>query len=246
MIIGVGIFFLGNLTSNLSEKVSLLTGSRLVPIYKVDTSQKKIAITLDGMWGAEYTEDILKVLREHDIKITFFFGGNWLEEYPEMAKKIAEDGHEIGNHTYSHPHLNSLSRSEIKKELTKNQEQIENLVGKQPKVFRPPFGEYSNKVINVAKKLNFKTIQWSIDSLDWKDPGVDSIVNRVLNKVGPGDIILMHNNATVIVEALEILVPKLKKQGYEIVKVSELTYDNNYYIESHSGVQKKRRNSGEE
>lgn len=246
LIIGAGIFFVGNLSPDLSKQVSLLTSNRLVPIYKVETSQQQIAITLDGMWGAEYTEDILQVLHEHDVEITFFFGGNWLEDYPELAKKIAEEGHEIGNHTYSHPHLNSLSKSEIEEELIRNQKLIESLVGRQPKVFRPPFGEYSNKVINVAKELGFQTIQWSIDSLDWKDPGNEVIVNRVLDKVSPGDIILMHNNAADIVEALEVLVPKLKEKGYEIVKISELTYDDNYYVESHSGVQRKRKNSGEE
>jgi peptidoglycan/xylan/chitin deacetylase (PgdA/CDA1 family) len=156
-----------------------------------------------------------------------------------MAKKIVEHGHEIGNHTYSHPHLNSLNKVEIKEELIRNQELIENLLGEQPKLFRPPFGEYSNKVINVAKELGFQTIQWSIDSLDWKEPGANTIVSRISKKVGPGDIILMHNNGVHTADALEVLIPKLKDKGYKIVKLSELVYSDNYYIESHSGVQKR-------
>ncbi|MGM0470671.1 MAG: polysaccharide deacetylase family protein [Bacillota bacterium] len=240
LIMGVGLFMLGNLSPNLSQKVSLLTSNRLVPIYKVDTQEPKLAVTLDGMWGVKKTSRILEVLAENDVEITFFFGGNWLEEYPNQAQKIVEQGHEIGNHTYSHPHLNSLSKTGIERELVKNQELIENLVGQQPKLFRPPFGEYSNKVINVADELGFQTIQWSIDSLDWKEPGVDFIVQRVLKKAGPGEIVLMHNNAKSIVEVLEQLIPQLQEQGYQIVKVSELTYGDSYYIESHSGVQKKR------
>jgi len=240
LILFVGVFMLGNLSPDLSRTVSLLTSKRLVPIYKVDTPEKKLAITLDGMWGAKYTPKLLEIFKNNDVEITFFFGGNWLEDYPDMAKKIVANGHEIGNHTYSHPHLNSLSKSEIEEELTRNQELIENLVGEQPKLFRPPFGEYSNKVIKVANELGFQTIQWSIDSLDWKEPGTNFIVNRILEKAGPGEIILMHNNGVHTAEALEILIPKLKDKGYEIVKLSELTYDDNYYIESHSGVQKKQ------
>lgn len=240
LILGLGFFILGNLSSDLSKKVSLLTSKRLVPIYKVDTSEKKIAITLDGMWGAKYTPKLLEVFKKNDVQVTFFFGGNWLEDYPDMVKKIAANGHEIGNHTYSHPHLNSLSKQEIKEELTMNQELIKSLVGEQPKLFRAPFGEYSDKVINVADQLGYYTIQWSIDSLDWKEPGTDSIVNRISDKVEPGDIILMHNNGVNTADALEILIPKLQERGYEIVKLSELIYRDNYYIESYSGVQKKR------
>ncbi|MCK8823493.1 polysaccharide deacetylase family protein [Fuchsiella alkaliacetigena] len=239
LIVGIGVFLLGSLTSNLTQEVVQLTEDRLVPIYKVDTEEQKLAITLDGMWGAEHTPHLLEIFAEHEVTITFFFGGNWLEDYPEMAKKIAAEGHEIGNHTYSHPHLNSLSRDEIAEELEYNQELIEDLVGEQPKLFRPPFGEYSNKVIEVAEDLGFQTIQWSIDSLDWKEPGVDFIVERLLEKSEAGDIILMHNNAPHTPEALERVIPKLQERGYELVKLSELTYDEDYYIESHSGLQKK-------
>ncbi|WP_078808790.1 polysaccharide deacetylase family protein [Selenihalanaerobacter shriftii] len=244
LIIGIGIFLLGNLSPNLSKQVMMLTSDRLVPVYKVDTRKKKVAITLDGMWGAKYTPRLLEIFKENDIQITFFFGGNWLEDYPDMAKKIVDNGHEIGNHTYSHPHLNSLTKEEIEEELVRNQQLIKNLVGEQPKLFRPPFGEYSNKVINVAKDLNFQTIQWSIDSLDWKEPGADVITDRISKKIGPGDIILMHNNGLHTADALEVLLPKLKAKGYEVVKLSELVYKDNYYIESHSGVQKRRINPG--
>lgn len=233
------VFLLGFNLGNSNFNILPVIQKRLVPIYKVDMEEKKIAITLDGMWGAFYTPKILDILKANNVRVTFFFGGNWVEEYPEMLQRIAADGHEIGNHTYTHPHCNSLSPSEIKNEITKVQQIIDELVGPQPKVFRPPFGEYNNTVIQVASDLGYHTIQWSIDSLDWKEVSADYIINRVLNKVGPGDIILMHNNGKNTATALEILIPRLQEEGFELVKVSDLIYQEDYYIEQHSGIQKK-------
>lgn len=241
LLLGVIIFLLGFNLGQYNLKILSVAQKRLVPIYKVDTEEKEVTITLDGMWGAFYTPKILEILRKNDVKVTFFFGGNWVEEYPEMLKKIAAEGHEIGNHTYTHPHCNSLSASELKNEILKVQRIIDELVGPQPKIFRPPFGEYNNRVIQVATELGYQTIQWSIDSLDWKEVSTDYIVRQVMNNIGPGDIILMHNNGKNTASALEILVPRLKEAGYQVVKVSELIYHDNYYIEPHSGIQKRLR-----
>ena len=209
---------------------------RLVPIYKVARDDKRIAITLDGTWGADYTEEILQILRENDVKITFFFAGYWLEKYPDILKKIAAEGHEIGNHSYTHPHFNQLSKEKIKEELESTSDLIEKLIGKRPVYFRPPFGEYNNNVIKTVTELGYQVIQWSIDSLDWMEPGVDKIVERVL-QAESGDIILMHNNAPETSAALRRIIPIFKERGYEIVPLSELVYKDNYYIESHSGRQ---------
>ncbi|HHY47430.1 MAG TPA: polysaccharide deacetylase family protein, partial [Firmicutes bacterium] len=142
---------------------------RLVPIYSVARDDKKISLSFDAMWGTDYTDKILEILRRHNVKTTFFLGGYWLEKYPDYVKKIASEGHEIGNHTYSHPHLNALSREEIRSEIMRAHEIIKSLTGKDSRLFRPPFGEYSNKVIEVAKECGYETIQWSVDSLDWQD-----------------------------------------------------------------------------
>lgn len=231
-------FLLGMMADDVRERIISVTAKRLVPIYKVDTPEKKIAITLDGFWGAERTPRLLEILKKHDVKITWFFGGPWLETYPDMAKKIAADGHEIENHSYTHAHFNSLSPNQIKSELEETSRIVHDLTGRWPRYFRPPFGEYNNQVIQVCEGENYQVIQWSIDSLDWKDPGVHFIVTRILERAGNGEIILMHNNATHTPDALEILIPKLKEMGYKIVPLSDLVYADNYYVESHSGVQK--------
>ncbi|AZR72406.1 deacetylase [Anoxybacter fermentans] len=232
-------FLLGMLAGDVRERIISVTTKRLVPIYKVDTPEKKIAITIDGVWGAEKTSRILDIFDKYNVKITFFFGGYWLEKYPDMVREIDKRGHEIGNHTYTHPHCNSLAPEQLRQELEKTSLLIQDLTGKWPRFFRPPFGEYNNTVIRVAEEENYQVIQWSIDSLDWKEPGVHFIVKRVLEKAGPGEIVLMHNNGKHTADALEIIVPRLIEMGYKIVPLSELVYKDNYYIESHSGIQKR-------
>lgn len=220
------------------EMVSSLIAARLVPIYKVDRPDKVISISFDAMWGTEYTDRILDILDKYNVKTTFFLGGYWVEKYPDYVKKLHERGHEIGNHTYSHPHLNSLSPEGIRRELERNEANIMAITGVKPILFRPPFGEYNNAVIETATKLGYYTIQWSIDSLDWKDLSADQIVNRVVSAAGPGDIVLLHNNGKHTAEAVDRFIPILQQRGFKIVPISELIYKDNYYIESHSGIQK--------
>ena len=232
------VFLLGMLFGDVRERIIDVTSHRLLPIYKVDTPEKKVAITIDGVWGAERTPQILDIFSKYNVRITFFFAAPWLEKYPEVAKEIVRRGHEIGNHSYTHPHCNSLSPDQLRAELRETSAMIEDVTGQWPRFFRPPFGEYNNQVIKICQEEKYQVIQWSIDSLDWKDPGVDFIVRRIL-QAKPGDIVLLHNNGTHTADALAIAVPRLIEMGYKIVPLSELVYKDNYYIESHSGIQKR-------
>ena len=166
--------------------VSVMTRGRLVPIYKVGTNQKKVAISFDATWGTEYTDEILQILKEHNVRTTFFLAGYWVDKHPEYVVKIAEWGHEIGNHSYSHPHMNSLSEMGIIYELQKNGEMIRDLTGQTSTIFRPPFGEYNN-FIKTAKSIGYQTIQWSVDSSDWKNLNSTQIYERVMPQIKPGD-----------------------------------------------------------
>lgn len=240
------IFIFGFMLGNKYGEAIPVLNQRMVPIYKVDRDDQKIAITLDGTWGANYTEELLDIFAEQGITITFFFAGYWLEKYPELVKKIAAAGHEIGNHTYTHPHCNSLSRDELIKELETTSDLIEELIGNRPTMFRPPYGEYNNQVLTTCNQLGYQVIQWSIDSLDWREPGVDFIFNRIITKARPGDIILMHNNAPDTPEVLRRLIPALQKKGFEIVPLSEMVFKTDYYIESHSGLQVSKSKRGAE
>lgn len=235
-----------HLLSRAARYVMLAISGRLVPIYSVETDEKKVALSFDGTWGADYTEKLLEILRKNNVRTTFFFAGYWLEKYPELVKKIAREGHEIGNHSYTHPHMNSLAPSEIRNEIIETHELIKALTGQESRLFRPPFGEYSNKVIEVAKECGYYTIQWSIDSLDWQNLTAAEMIDRVMSKIHNGAIILFHNNGLHTAEAIESLIPQLRSQGYRIVPISELIYKDNYYINPNTGQQRRIRSPAPE
>lgn len=210
---------------------------REVPIYSVDTTDKNIAISFDAAWGADKTERIMDILKEYNCQATFFLVGFWVQDYPEIAKKIVENGFEVGTHSNTHPDLVKLSLEDMKTELTKSIEIIKNVTEVEPKLFRPPFGSYNDSLINTAKELNLQTIQWSVDSLDWKGISAAEIYNRVVSRVKNGSIILCHNNADHIVEALPKILVKLINEGYSFVKIGDLIYKDNYTIDN-LGIQK--------
>ncbi len=212
---------------------------RLIPIYRVDTPDKVVALSFDATWGTDLTDEILSILKEYDIRTTFFLAGYWIDKHPDYVVKIAAEGHEIGNHSYSHPHMNSLTTSGVIQELERNAEMIRDLVGEQPLLFRPPFGEYNNTVIQAASSIGYKTIQWSVDSLDWKNSTSDQIYARVMGQIKPGDIVLFHNAAPGTPGAIRRIIPDLIKQGYRIVPVSEIILDGDYYID-HEGTQRRK------
>lgn len=219
-----------------------VNNDRMVPIYCVDTEEKKVAISFDAAWGADKTEDLLKILKEYNVKTTFFLVAFWVDKYPDMVKKIDEEGHEIGNHSAKHPKMSQLSEEGIRAELTTTSDKIESITGKKVNLFRPPFGDYNNRLIRVSKELGYHVIQWDVDSLDYKDYGTNAIVERVISKVKNGSIVLFHNNATYIKDALPIILSKLQQMDYEVVPVSQLIYKDNYYID-HTGKQIKHKES---
>lgn len=222
-----------------SQVISVIT-NRLIPIYAVNTQTNRLAISFDATWGTDLTNEILAILDEYDIKTTFFLAGYWVDKYPQYVIRIANEGHEIGNHSYSHPHMNSLSYDAVIKELEKNHAMIYDLTQQHSFLFRCPFGEYNNTVIKAADSLGYYTIQWSIDSLDWKNTTENEIYQRIIGKVGPGDIVLFHNAAPATPGALRKIIPELLNQGYEIVPISQLIHRENYNIDP-NGVQHLRK-----
>ncbi len=164
--------------------------------------------------------------------------GGWVESYPDDVKAIKKAGHDLGNHSENHKHMPTLSTSEMCNELTKVTDKVKKLTGTTMCLFRPPYGDYDNNLIIQAKNCGYYTIQWNVDSLDWKNYGVDSIVNTVLNHkdLKNGSIILMHNGAKYTAQALPKVIEGLKEKGYEIVPISKLIYKDNFHME-HDGSQ---------
>lgn len=216
--------------------VYLANAKRLVPVYSVETEEKVVALTFDAAWGADKTRGIIELLEKYDADGTFFLVGFWIDKYPEETKLIAEKGLEIGNHSNNHLHMSKLQNDEIKKEIESVNVRLQELTGKTPKYFRPPFGEYDNKLLENVAALDMVGVQWSVDSLDWKGLSGEEIAKRVLSRVHNGAIILFHNNSDHVLDALPIILPKLKADGYKFVSIDELVMTENYYIDN-QGVQ---------
>lgn len=210
---------------------------RLLPIYRVGCDKKRLSFSFDAAWGSEKTPLILDILDRYNLKTTFFLVGFWIEDYPEMAKEIVKRGHEIGNHSSTHPRMSRLSEQEIWKELEHTHKIIKDYTGFEAELFRPPFGDYNNRLIETCEKFGYKVIQWDVDSLDWKDLSASAIADRVLKRVKKGSIVLFHNNGKNTPQALISIIENLQTQGYEIVPVSQLIIKHNYYIDN-NGEQK--------
>ncbi|GFN36068.1 deacetylase [Tepidimicrobium xylanilyticum] len=217
--------------------IEVFSNKRELPIYSVETEEKKVAISFDAAWGDNYTLGILDILDRYNIKSTFFLVGFWVDKYPEHVKEIYKRGHDVGNHSTNHPYMTKLSDEEIVKELNITAEKIEKLINERPTLFRPPFGDYNDRVINLCRENGYYVIQWDVDSLDWKELGVQPVVDRVTRNVQKGSIILFHNNAKYVLDYLPIVIERLQAEGYEIVPISKLIYKDNFYIDN-TGRQK--------
>lgn len=222
------------------ENISVInpTKDHILPIYSVETDEKVVSMTFDSAWGDEDLDDILDILERQDVKATFFVTGDWVSQYPEAIKKLDAKGHELGSHGDHHKHMTRLSEEENRKELQGCFDKIKSVIGKEIDLFRAPYGDYNEALVKTAKEAGYYTIQWDVDSLDWKDYGVDNIIQTVTQhkNLGNGSILLLHNGAKYTKDALESVITGLKEQGYTFVKVSDLIYRDNYYID-HAGRQ---------
>ncbi len=213
------------------------SSSRSLPIYSVDRTDKKIAISFDCAWGVDFTDKLLDVMEKNGVRCTFFAVQFWVEKYPEYVEKIVAAGHEIGTHSRTHSYMSKQSQAEIKDELTTSSLAIERLTGQKVTLFRPPYGDYNNLLIDTCNSMGIFPIQWDVDSLDWKNLSATEIAMRVINGAKSGSIILCHNNALHTAEALPLIFSTLKNRGFEFVPISELIYTENYRIDG-SGKQR--------
>lgn len=207
-------------------------GFKKLPIYSVGRDDNKISISFDCAWGVDYTEELLTIMREENVKCTFFMVEFWVKKHPDYVKKIYDEGHETGTHSATHPHMSKLDVTAIEKELVTSSAAIEKITGEKPQTFRPPFGEYNDAVIETAQKLGLYPVQWDVDSLDWKNLSAEAIKERVLKRVKSGSIVLFHNQGLHTHEALRSIIKSLKAKGYEFVPIKELIYRDGYTIDS--------------
>jgi len=191
------------------------------PIYRGHPEKQMTALLINVSWGKEYIPTILNELKENNVKATFFIEGKWAKEHSDFVKMIDEQGHTIGNHAYNHPDMAHLSKKEAAKQIQQTNEIIEAITGEKPKWFAPPSGSYNDQVVSAADKMDMQTILWTVDTIDWKNPTVSVMVNRVKKKVHPGATVLMHPTSSVA-QGMDLMIRAIKEEGYQIGTIDTL------------------------
>ncbi len=229
MIIAVAFLFAVGIAYAERETIAVFTDEAKIQapqaIFKVDTNEKKIALTFDISWGENRAVPILDILKQKKVnKVTFFLSAPWSQRHPTIVKRIVDDGYEIGSHGYKHDYYTKYADEEIRSQIGKAHTILTEMTGKKPNLIRLPNGDFDKRVLRIAANMGYTVIQWDTDSKDWMNPGVDQIVHNVVSKAHAGDIILMHasDSCKETHLALPTIIDKLRSQGYEFVTVSEL------------------------
>lgn len=220
----------------LNKNMSVSSQIRKLPIYSVETTDKKIAITFDAAWTNQDTQDLIEILKKHNAKATFFIVGDWAEKFPESVKAFHDAGHTIANHSDTHRAFSKCSREEIREEIVNCNKKLEAITGTPVTLVRAPSGDYTDQSLDVCKELNMTMIQWNCDSLDYTKISIDEIVNRVIKGTTNGSILLFHNGVDNTAPALDRILTELEKQGYSFVSINDLIYKEDYYLD-HTGRQ---------
>lgn len=194
------------------------------PVYYVKPKHRDVSLTFDISWGTKTAPKVLDILRRHGVKATFFLSGPWAEHHPEIVRAIVADGHEIASHGQEHWNLSQYDGDTVRRNIQSAHEILKRLSGQEPRFFRPPNGDFDDLVVRTARELGYETIIWSVDSLDWKNPGADYMTQRVTRLVFPGAIILFHasDSSRQVDAALPAVIENLRRQGYRLVTLGEL------------------------
>ena len=201
----------------------LAAANKKLPIYAVNRAEddKIISISFDATWGNDQTQELIDIMAKYDVKSTFFLVARWVDQFPESVRAIIDGGHELGNHSTTHPHMSKQSKEQMRNEIRTCNDHIEAATGTRPILFRAPYGEYCNELIDVIDEESMYCIQWDVDSIDWKEISAEEMIERVCGKVVPGSIVLFHNGGENTSQALPVIIERLQAQGYRFVPISE-------------------------
>ena len=207
--------------------------TKKLPINSVEQDKKVVSLSFDTVSGDEDTTEILEILAQNNVKATFFITGEWAKNYPDDVKAIAGNGHDLANLSEDYKHMTQLNKEECKNEILLAHNEVKQLTGIEMNLFRPPYGDYNDTLLDITNELGYHCIQWDVNSLDWKDYGVDSVVDTVINNsnLENGSIILLHNGAKYTKDALPLIIEGLQDKSYQIVPISQLIYNEDYYMD---------------
>jgi polysaccharide deacetylase family sporulation protein PdaB len=224
-IITVAVMFAIGIIYSERDQVTVFSQGEPAAIYSVQTEKKLIALTFDISWGEKRTDPILKILEDKGVKkATFFLSSPWSKSHPDIVNRIVKGGWEIGSHGHKHVNYSSLSDEEIRTQIKTADQVLNEVTGQDPHLIRMPNGDFDKRVLRIANELDYSVIQWDTDSLDWMNKGVDNIIDRVVSKAHPGDIVLLHasDSCKQTHEALPVIIDQLRAKGYEFVTVGEM------------------------
>ncbi|AZB42985.1 hypothetical protein CEF21_12110 [Bacillus sp. FJAT-42376] len=191
------------------------------PIYRGNPAKPMVSLLINVAWGNEYIPGMLDSLEKNHVKATFFLEGRWAKENPKLAKMIAEAGHEIGNHSYTHPDMKRLSAESANVQMAQTNKVIKAVTDRNPVWFGPPSGSFKDETVQIASELGMKTVLWSVDTIDWQNPAPEQLIHRVITKVHPGAMILMHPTKSTA-ESLDQLIAEIKKKNLSLGTVTDL------------------------
>lgn len=206
--------------------------ARSLPIYSVERADKKISLTFDAAWGNEDVGDIINILNKYEIRASFFVVGDWAKKYPESVKALFDAGHEIANHSDSHSHMSRMPKEKIIADLDKCDDKVQEITGKRPNLFRAPYGEYDNNLVETVNSTGRSIIQWDVDSLDYRELTTAQMLQRIMKGVKSGSILLFHSGTKNTAAALPDIIEALIAEGYSFLPVSELIYTGDFYIDT--------------
>lgn len=215
------------------KSLTTATAPRKIPIYCVETVENRVALSFDVATGTDDIQQLLDILDRHQVKATFFVVGSWVRKWPEAVQQIFNEGHELASHANHHVDMTNINYTDCIVDIQNVQQEVYDLTGYTMNLFRPPYGAYNDQVIAAAEECGYKTVQWSVDSLDWKEYGARELLKRVLEhpKLDKGAILLFHNNTKYTAQALDGILTGLEEKGYIIGSISELILKENYVID---------------
>ncbi|WP_339320233.1 polysaccharide deacetylase family protein [Paenibacillus sp. FSL R10-2734] len=190
------------------------------PIYRGNPAKPMVSLMINVAWGNQYIGPMLDTLDEENVKVTFFLDGSWLSKNPEVAKEMLKRGHEMENHAYTHPNMSTLSRARATVEIEKTQKLLKESLGVTNTWFAPPSGDFDQETVEIASSLGLKTVLWTVDTVDWRNPSPESIVAKITSKAEPGTLVLMHPTASSS-KALKAMIRGIKAKGLQLGTVSQ-------------------------
>ena len=190
------------------------------PIYRGNPAKPMVSLMINVAWGNQYIVPMLDILDEENVKATFFLDGSWLSKNPELATEMLKRGHEMENHAYTHPNMSTLSRARATVEIEKTQKLLKESLGVTNKWFAPPSGDFDQETVEIASSLGLKTVLWTVDTVDWRNPSPESIVAKITSKAEPGTLVLMHPTASSS-KALKAMIRGIKAKGLLLGTVSQ-------------------------